>query len=113
MSTANNTGPRRLFCFGLGYCARALALFVDLFARVCAQLCAVFLPSGGLFLAGGIASKNASQFLGQGRFMARFELNYRAHLDLLTRATPVFLVHDYDVSLFGAAHAPGCTSWTT
>jgi len=90
-------------------CAQAMGLFVDLYARVCAELCAVFLPTGGLYLAGGIASKNAEHFLGGGRFMARFEQNYRTHLDLLTRATPVYLVHDYDLSLFGAAHAPACT----
>jgi glucokinase len=82
---------------------------VDLFARVCADLCAVFLPKGGLFLAGGIASKNWGHFMEQGRFMARFERNYRAHLDLLTRATPVYLVRDYDLSLYGAAHAPECS----
>jgi glucokinase len=91
-------------------CGRALALFVDLYARVCAELCAVFLPTGGLFLAGGIASKNAGHFLEDGRFMARFERNYRAHLDHLARATPVYLVHDYDLSLYGAAHAPSCTT---
>lgn len=89
-------------------CARAMALFVDLYARVCAELCAVFLPTGGLFLAGGIAAKNAPHFVEDPRFMARFERNYRTHLDLLTRATPVFLVHDYDLSLYGAAHAPDC-----
>ncbi|GLH73276.1 glucokinase [Geothrix limicola] len=91
-------------------CARTMALFVDLYARVCAELCAAFLPTGGLFLAGGIAAKNREHFLNEGRFMARFERNYRAHLDGLTRATPVYLVHDYDLSLYGAAHAPDCTS---
>lgn len=89
-------------------CARAMALFVDLYARVCAELCAVFLPTGGLFLAGGIAAKNTRHFVDDPRFMARFERNYRVHLDRLTRATPVFLVHDYDLSLYGAAHAPDC-----
>ncbi len=91
-------------------CGRAMALFADLYARVCAELCAVFLPTGGLFLAGGIAAKNTEHFLGEGRFMARFDQNYRAHLDQLTRATPVYLVHDYDLSLYGAAHAPACTT---
>ncbi len=90
-------------------CARAMTLFVELYARVCAELCAVFLPTGGLFLAGGIASKNAEHFLKEGRFMARFEQNYRVHLDLLTRATPVYLIRDYDLSLYGAAHVPACT----
>lgn len=89
-------------------CHRAVALFVELYARVCADLCAAFLPTGGLFLAGGIVAKNPARFLEEGRFMARFEQNYRAHLDRLTRTTPVFLVHDYDLSLRGAAHAPRC-----
>jgi glucokinase len=90
-------------------CGRAMALFVDLFARVCAELCAVFLPTGGLFLAGGIVIKNRDYLLANGRFMASFERNYRSHLNQLTRATPVYLVHDYDLSLFGAASAAGCT----
>ncbi len=91
-------------------CGRAMAMFVELYARVCAELCAVFLPTGGLFLAGGIASKNAQHFLESGRFMARFERNYRAHLNELTRTTPVFLVRDYDLSLYGAAHALSCVN---
>ena len=90
-------------------CGRAMAMFMDLYARICAELCAVFLPTGGLFLAGGIAAKNKEHFLDR-RFMARFERNYRAHLDQLMRATPVYLVHDYDLSLFGAAHAPSYTA---
>jgi len=90
-------------------CGHAMALFVDLYARVCAELCAVFMPTGGLFLAGGIAAKNTDRFLEGGRFMAQFERNYREHLDQLARATPVYLVHDYDLSLYGAAHALDCT----
>jgi glucokinase len=86
-------------------CGRAMVIFVDLYARVCADLCAAFLPTGGLFLAGGIAAKNAGHFLKDRRFMARFERNYRDHLDRLARATPVFLACDYDLSLYGAAHA--------
>ena len=90
-------------------CGRTMALFVELYARVCAELCAVFLPTGGLFLAGGVTAKNREHFLAENRFMARFEQNYRVHLDQLTRHTPVYLVHDYNLSLFGAAQAPDCT----
>ncbi|HJV39609.1 MAG TPA: glucokinase [Geothrix sp.] len=89
-------------------CARAMAMFVDLYARVCAELCAAFLPTGGLFLAGGIAAKNSERFLEGGRFMARFERNYRPHIDVLTRETPVFITRDYDLSLYGAARALDC-----
>lgn len=89
-------------------CQCAMAMFVELYARVCAELCAVFLPTGGLFLAGGIPAKNGAHLLSGGRFMARFEQNYRTHLDHLCRETPVFLVRDYDLSLYGAAHALSC-----
>ena len=86
-------------------CARAMDLFVELYARVCAELCAVFLPSGGLYLAGGIAGKNAARFQAQARFMTAFERNYLPHINAITLATPVFLVRDYAVSLYGAADA--------
>ncbi len=86
-------------------CRRAMELFVELYARVCAELCVAFIPTGGIFLAGGVASKNAGLFLDGRRFMASFDRNYRAHLDAITRATPVHIVLDYDVSLYGAADA--------
>lgn len=86
-------------------CRQAMDLFVDLYARICADLCAVFLPTGGLYLAGGLTAKNAAHFLAGGRFMAAFEPHDRPPLDRLTRATPVYLIRDYDLSLYGAAHA--------
>jgi len=86
-------------------CARALDLFVELYARVCADLCAVFLPSGGLYLAGGIAARHEGRFLAGDRFMRTFSANYRPHLDALARSTPVRIVRDYSVSLLGAADA--------
>ena len=86
-------------------CGLTMDVFVDLYARVCADLCAVFLPTGGLYLAGGIAAKNASRFLNGQRFMNAFERNCREHINLLTRSTPVLIVRDYGISLSGAAHA--------
>ena len=86
-------------------CKAAMDLFVELYARVAAELCAVFLPSGGLYLAGGIAAKNEARFLAGNRFMAAFERNYRSHIDEITRSVPVFIVRDYDISLYGAASA--------
>lgn len=86
-------------------CAGVMDLFVDLYARVCADLCAAFLPSGGLYLAGGIAAKNEARFLEGNRFMAAFERNYRSHIDEITRSVPVFIVRDYAISLYGAASA--------
>lgn len=85
----------------------AMDLFVEIFARVCADLAAVFLPRGGLYLAGGIPAKNAVRFLENNKFITAFERNYRPHLDALACATPVYIVKDYAVSLFGAASAAG------
>ena len=84
-------------------CRETMALFVELYARVCAELAAVLLPTGGIYLTGGIAAKNVGPFLDGGRFMASFERNYRDHLNALTRATPVYIVRDVDLGLFGAA----------
>lgn len=86
-------------------CGRALDLFVELYARVCADLCTVLLPAGGLFLAGGIAARHEGRFLADARFMRSFESNYREHVNAITRSTPVLIVRDYNVSLYGAADA--------
>ncbi len=86
-------------------CLRALDLFIALFARTCADLGAAFLPTGGLFLAGGLVAKHAARLLEGPRFMAHFERTHGAHLDPLLRTLPVFVVKDYDLSLIGAAHA--------
>ncbi|MDE3032290.1 MAG: glucokinase [Acidobacteriota bacterium] len=86
-------------------CLRALDLLIALYARTCADLCAAFLPTGGLFLAGGLVAKHAARLLEGPRFMAHFEHTHGPHLDPLLHSLPVFAVKDYDLSLTGAAHA--------
>jgi glucokinase len=86
-------------------CAKAMDIFIRLYARVAADLTAAFLPAGGVFLAGGIASKNEARFLGGGLFMEMFEKSYREHIRKILKATPVMIVKDYSVSLYGAANA--------
>ncbi|MBL8965391.1 MAG: glucokinase [Spirochaetaceae bacterium] len=86
-------------------CAKAMDMFVKLYARVAADLAAVFIPSGGVYLAGGIASKNEARFLEGDRFMAMFEKSYREHITSILAKVPVMIVKDYDISLLGAAKA--------
>ncbi|HEY9053629.1 MAG TPA: glucokinase, partial [Rectinemataceae bacterium] len=69
------------------------------------SLCAVFLPSGGVYLAGGISSKNESFFLENNRFMRAFERNYAPHIRETLSSLPVMIVRNYSVSLVGAANA--------
>jgi glucokinase len=86
-------------------CARAMELFVRLYARVAADLSSTFLPSGGLYLAGGIASKNEALFLRSGLFMSSYERSYLPHIRAILARTPVMIVKDYSISLYGAANA--------
>ena len=86
-------------------CAKAMDMFVKLYARVAADHTATFLPAGGVFLAGGIASKNEALFLEGNRFMSMYEKSYAKHIRALLAKTPVMIVKDYSISLYGAANA--------
>jgi glucokinase len=86
-------------------CAASMDMFVKLFARVAADHSATFLPAGGVFLAGGIPAKNEGFFLEGGRFMAMYERSYAKHIRTILAGTPVMIVKDYSISLYGAANA--------
>ena len=86
-------------------CGRTMNMFVKLYARVAADLAAAFIPTGGLYLAGGIASKNEARFTEGSRFMSMFEKSYREHIRAILAKTPVMIVKDYAISLYGAANA--------
>jgi glucokinase len=85
-------------------CAKSMDMFVKLYARVAADNAAAFLPAG-VFLAGGIPAKNEERFLEGGRFMAMFERSYAKHIRAILVKTPVMIVKDYSISLYGAANA--------
>ncbi len=87
------------------YCALAMEVFVHLYGLKAANLTSLFLPTGGVWLAGGISSKNESWLLQNGRFMRWFEKNYAPHIRQFLAQTPVFIVKNYDISLLGAAVA--------
>lgn len=86
-------------------CAASMDMFVKLYARVAADHVASFLPPGGVFLAGGIPAKNEERFLEGNRFMAMFEKSYATHIRSILAKTPVMIVKDYSISLYGAANA--------
>ncbi|MCX7025886.1 MAG: glucokinase [Spirochaetes bacterium] len=86
-------------------CGLAMELFVDLYARKVSNLSAVFLPKGGVYLAGGISSKNEAFLLEGNRFMKCFERNYAPHIRTFLKEVPVLIVRDYTISLIGAANA--------
>ncbi|MFP4115295.1 MAG: glucokinase [Spirochaetota bacterium] len=85
--------------------AEIMRLFVRIYAAYARNTALFFLPRGGLYLAGGIAAKNERWFTEDDLFMRTFETNYNDRITPLLRDTPVVLIKDYDVSLYGAAHA--------
>ncbi|MEN6491659.1 MAG: glucokinase [Rectinema sp.] len=87
------------------FCTLAMELFGRLYALKAANLASIFLPAGGIWLAGGISSKNEAWLLKNARFMRWFEKNYAPHIRQFLAHTPVLIVKNYDISLLGAAVA--------
>jgi glucokinase len=84
---------------------KTMELFVQSYGRFAGNAALFFLPFGGLFLGGGIVSKNIPYFLENNNFIKSFENTERPRMrDLLTNI-PVYIIKDYSVSLFGAAYA--------
>lgn len=84
-------------------CGKTLELFVQMYARFASTIALSFLPQAGLFLAGGIASKNKEWFIEDHRFMKWFLANYKDSIRPALTEIPVFIVDDYGISLPGAA----------
>lgn len=81
-----------------------MEFFVDTYARVAAAAALHFLPLAGLYLAGGIVTKNEQWFTEGDRFMRSFRQNYLKNIEEVLLRVPVYVVRDYEVSLYGAAY---------
>ena len=86
-------------------CGHIMRLFVRMYARVAANVAVTFIPTAGLFLAGGISAKNERWFLEDDAFMRSFLLSCRPKITALLATIPVYIIKDYGVSLGGAANA--------
>lgn len=81
-------------------CKDTMAMFLCFYARCAKSLALDILAFGGVYLAGGIAAKNPAIFK-QKIFQEEFVNNHKQR-ELLEQI-PVFVVADYNVSLYGAA----------
>jgi len=95
VATNINSNPKalitmRLFFEFLGNAAQAVALHGN--------------TVGGLFIAGGIPSKNRKLLL-NGDFMKSFCDNWKPNIRELLKNIPVYLLTDYDISFYGCARA--------
>ncbi len=83
-------------------CKQAFELFTKFYARCAKNFVLDTMATGGLYIAGGIASKNKEIFASN-VFVKEFENAYRRSNVL--KETPIYVIVNYDVSLYGACFA--------
>lgn len=86
-------------------CRDILRLFIKIYGRIAADYATILLPMRGIYLAGGIVSKNEPYFLDGKQFMYYFEQNFRPNVQQLLKRIPAYLIRNYSLSLIGAANA--------
>jgi glucokinase len=86
-------------------CKDIMKLFIRMYGSFAGGLAIIFLAFGGVYLAGGIATKNEWLFLEDNLFMKSFETNYNPNIKPLLKKIPVYIIKDYSISLYGAANA--------
>lgn len=86
-------------------CKDIMKLFIKMYGSFAGSLAVIFLPFSGVYLAGGIATKNEWLFLEDNLFMKSFEANYNPNIRPLLKKIPVYIIKDYSISLYGAANA--------
>ncbi len=79
-------------------CKRTMQIFAKIYAKASRDFSLETLCFSGLYIAGGIATKNLDMF--DKKFMAEFQNNFKFHK--LLRNMPVFIIKNYDISLYGS-----------
>lgn len=79
---------------------KTLDTFVDIYGAQARDIAYTLLPSGGLYITGGIAPKILNHFIAQKRFMKAFIGN--GYLSELLKDIPVVIVLNTDIGLQGA-----------
>ena len=86
-------------------CHDILRLFVKIYGNVAGNIATLLVPTQGMFLAGGIANKNANLFTEEDWFTHHFLANRNPVIQEMLSRVPVYIVNDYSCSLYGAANA--------
>ncbi len=82
-------------------CKKVFDIYVSYYARFAKEVALLTAPCAGLYIAGGIAAKNKDLFFARD-FMRIFTRHTYHHQFL--KKIPIFLIQDYQVSLYGGAH---------
>ncbi|MDY3939686.1 MAG: glucokinase [Spirochaetia bacterium] len=86
-------------------CAAAHRLFRKIYGKMAGNIASVLLPKGGLYIAGGVISKDLKLFLSDTTFIDAFSVNYKNNISNLLKTIPIYIVRNYSTSLLGAANA--------
>jgi len=89
-------------------CKETFRLFTKFYARCAKNFVLDTMATGGLYIAGGIASKNKEIFKSK-EFFDEFQNAYRRSEVL--KEIPIYIVINYDISLIGACLAAMCLSY--
>ena len=86
-------------------CAAAHRLFRKIYGKMAGNIATVLLPKGGLYIAGGVISKDLKLFLADTVFTDAFSVKYKNNISALLKTIPIYIVRNYSTSLLGAANA--------
>jgi glucokinase len=89
-------------------CNEIIKLFVKCYGRFAGDVAAMTIPTLGLYLAGGIVTKNEKYFVENNQFMRYFDDCFHPNIKKILKTIPVYIIRDYSVSLYGAANAGCC-----
>lgn len=83
-------------------CRKTFELFTCFYARCAKNYALDIMATGGIFLAGGIASKNSDLFT---THLFLDEFNYSEKRNNVLKNIPMYVILNYDISLYGACYA--------
>jgi glucokinase len=83
-------------------CKETFKLFTKYYARCARNFVLETMATGGLYIAGGIATKNKEIFTSK-EFIDEFEKSYKRNFVL--KNIPIYIITNYDVSLLGTCYA--------
>ena len=84
-------------------CRETLLLFTEIFAEFAGDLALFTLPTGGLYLMGGITRIITPLILNNTIFLNHFK--NKDHFWFILQKIPIYLVQNKDIGLIGAAEA--------
>ena len=89
-------------------CKEIFRFYVRMYGRFAGDVASLLIPTMGMYLGGGIVTKNERYFIEDDLFMRYFEDCYHPNIQKVLKGIPVYIIKDYSVSLYGAANA-GCS----